>query len=106
MNAERGDASGLRQLDRRFHSLTKGRDIGDHAVLAEVAAGVGLDAARAREMLASGAFADEVRAAEQFFRGLGISSVPAVIIGKKHLVSGGQPPEVFERALREIAAAP
>lgn len=86
-------------------NFSEGRDIGDHAVLAEVAAGVGLDAARAREMLASGAFADEVRAAEQFFRGLGISSVPAVIIGKKHLVSGGQPPEVFERALREIAAA-
>ena len=32
MNAERGDASGLRQLDRRFHSLTKGRDIGDQVV--------------------------------------------------------------------------
>ena len=86
-------------------NFSEGRDIGDHAVLAEVAAGVGLDAARAREVLASGAFADEVRAAEQFFRGLGIGSVPAVIIEKKHLVSGGQPPEVFERALREIAAA-
>lgn len=58
------------------------------------------------EVLASGAFANEVREAEEFFRRNGINSVPAVIIEKKHLVSGGQPPEVFERALREIAAAP
>ena len=87
-------------------NFSEGRDIGNHEVLAEVAAGVGMDAARAREVLASGAFANEVREAEEFFRRNGINSVPAVIIEKKHLVSGGQPPEVFERALREIAAAP
>ena len=85
-------------------NFSEGRDIGNHEVLAEVAAGVGMDAARAREVLASGAFANEVREAEEFFRRNGINSVPAVIIEKKHLVSGGQPPEVFERALREIAA--
>lgn len=87
-------------------NFSEGRDIGNHEVLAEIAAGVGMDAARAREVLASGAFANEVREAEEFFRRNGINSVPAVIIEKKHLVSGGQPPEVFERALREIAAAP
>ena len=87
-------------------NFSEGRDIGNHEVLAEVAAGVGMDAARAREVLASGAFANEVREAEEFFRRNGINSVPVVIIEKKHLVSGGQPPEVFERALREIAAAP
>lgn len=87
-------------------NFSEGRDIGNHEVLAEVAAGVGMDAARAREVLASGAFANEVREAEEFFRRNGINSVPAVIIEKKHLVSGGQPPEVFERALWEIAAAP
>ena len=45
-----------------------------------------------------------MRAAQQFFRGLGIHSVPAVIIERRHLVSGGQPPEVFEQALRQVAA--
>ena len=82
----------------------EGRDISDHAVLAEVAAGVGLDAQRASAVLAGGEFADAVRDAEKFFQGLGISSVPAVIVERKHLISGGQPPEVFERALRELAA--
>ncbi len=85
-------------------NFSEGRDISDHAVLAEVAAGVGLDAERAGAVMAGGEFADAVRDAEKFFQGLGISSVPAVIVERKHLISGGQPPEVFERALREIAA--
>ena len=84
--------------------FSEGRNVSDREVLAGIAAGAGLDAQRAREVLASGDYADDVRAAEQFFQSLGISGVPAVIIEKRHLVSGGQPPEVFERALREIAA--
>jgi predicted DsbA family dithiol-disulfide isomerase len=52
--------------------------------------------------LDSDTFADEVRAQEQFYLGQGINSVPAVIINDRHLISGGQPPEVFEQALRQI----
>ena len=85
--------------------FSEGRNVSDHAMLAAVAAGVGLDAERAQAILASGEYAAEVREAEQFFQRNGISGVPAVIFERKHLVSGGQPVEVFERALREIAAA-
>ncbi len=84
-------------------NFSEGLNVGDHATLAEIAGGVGLDAKQAAEVLASGQFADDVRKAEKFFQGLGIRSVPAVIIEKKHLISGGQPPEVFEQALRQIA---
>ena len=63
-----------------------------------------LDATRAAAVLASDAFADEVREREQFFTGHGIHSVPAVIINDRHLISGGQPSAVFEQALRQIAA--
>jgi predicted DsbA family dithiol-disulfide isomerase len=45
-----------------------------------------------------------VREVEQFYQQAGIHSVPAVIINDKHLISGGQPSEVFEQALRRIAA--
>lgn len=86
-------------------NFSEGRDVSDHAVLAELASGVGLDDARAREVLASGMFADEVRAAERFFQEAGIRSVPAVIIERRLLVSGGQPPEVFVQALRQAARA-
>ena len=85
-------------------NFTDGRNIADHAVLADVAGSVGLDMARANEVLAAARYADEVRAAQKFFRDLGIQSVPAVIIERRHLVSGGQPPEVFEQALRQVAA--
>ena len=56
-------------------------------------------------MLEGGEFTEEVRQAERFWQELGIHSVPAVIIDRKHLISGGQPSEVFEQAMREIAAA-
>ena len=85
--------------------FSEGRDISDHATLVDVAAGAGLPPERARDILASGEFADEVRISEQFFLQAGIQSVPAIIIERKHLISGGQPPEVFEQALRQIAAA-
>lgn len=81
-----------------------GENVSDHAALARLAGEAGLDAQRAAQVLAGNAYADEVRQHEQFFQQAGVNSVPAVIINQKHLISGGQPVEVFERALREIAA--
>jgi predicted DsbA family dithiol-disulfide isomerase len=85
--------------------FTEGRNVSDQDTLVDIAASVGLPAERAREILASDAYADEVRAVEQFFQQHGIQAVPAVIIERRHLISGGQPVEVFEQALRQIAAA-
>lgn len=65
---------------------------------------VGLDEARARAILASDELADAVREREQFYISHGIRSVPAVIINERHLISGGQPSETFEQALRQVAA--
>lgn len=79
----------------------EGADPSDHTVLASVAAQVGLDGARAQEMLASDRYATEVRAREQFYRSRGIDAVPAVIINDRHLVQGGQPVAVFEQVLRQ-----
>lgn len=84
--------------------FTDGRDVSDHETLADIANAVGLPAERAREILASNAYVEEVRADEQYFRQAGIQAVPAIILDRKHLISGGQPPEVFEQALRQIAA--
>ncbi len=83
--------------------LSHGQDPSDHAVLVKVAASLGLDAARAEQILASEEYAAEVRTQQAFYTGHGIHSVPAVIINDRHLISGGQAPEVFEQALRQIA---
>ena len=86
--------------------FTDGQDPSSHDTLVRYATDAGLDGARASEVLASGRYAAEVREREQYYQQRGIHSVPAIIIDDKHLISGGQPPEVFEQALRQIAANP
>jgi len=102
--------AGLQGRQRELkHALLKayhgeGRNPGAHDVLLELAGAVGLDVDAARDVLESGQYADEVRAAETFWQEAGIHSVPSIVINDRHLIQGGQPPEVFERALRQIAA--
>jgi len=83
--------------------FTKGENPGSHEVLLRVAGEVGLDQDAARQVLESNTYADEVRQAEYYWQRAGIRSVPAIVINQRHLISGGQPPEVFEQALRKIA---
>lgn len=102
-----GEQGGGRQLalkEALFHAyFSDGKNPGAHDVLIQTAADVGLDATRAEQVLASDEYAAIVRTQERFYTEHGIHSVPAVIINDKHLISGGQPVETFERALRQIA---
>ena len=81
----------------------EGVNLNDHAVLENLAAGVGLDSSVAREILASDRYAAEVRARERFFRSQQIDAVPAIIFNDRHLIQGGQPVAVFEKVLRQLA---
>ncbi|MFX1681294.1 DsbA family oxidoreductase [Mitsuaria sp. CC2] len=83
---------------------TNGRNPGDRETLLDTVREIGLDAAEAARVFDSGEFADEVRESESLWQSRGISSVPAVVINEKYLISGGQPPEAFEQALRQIAS--
>jgi predicted DsbA family dithiol-disulfide isomerase len=83
---------------------THAENPGARDVLLRLAGEVGLDVDRAASILDSDEYAADVRARERHWQQLGIHSVPAVIIDDRHLISGGQPPEVFERALAQIAA--
>jgi predicted DsbA family dithiol-disulfide isomerase len=74
----------------------------DHAQLLSKAEQVGLNKQQAQQVLQSDAYSKEVREAQQHFHSQGITSVPAVIVNNKHLISGGQPVEVFEKALLQI----
>lgn len=95
-----------RRLKKALLAAYQGRAerIEDHAVLLAVVSEVGLDVAAARAVLDSGACADEVRRTERQYQQAGIRSVPAVIVNDQYLISGGQPVEVFEQSLRQIAA--
>jgi len=85
--------------------FTDGESPASQGVLMKLVADVGLDPVRAADILGSDEYATEVREREQFYQSQGIHSVPAIIINDKHLISGGQPVEVFEQALRQIAEA-
>ena len=84
--------------------FTDGLSPADHTVLADVAEKAGLDREAAAQVLSSGQYAQEVRAAERAWQEAGISAVPAVIINDRYLISGGQPADYFERVLRKIVA--
>jgi len=86
--------------------FSDGQNPSDRETLVRLAAEAALDAARAREVLASGAFAAEVRELEAFYRDHGINSVPAMILNGRHLVSGSQSVEYYEQMLKQMAQAP
>jgi len=102
--------AGLQGRQRQLkHALLKayhgeGRNPGAPQVLVDCACEAGLDAAEARAVIESDRYANDVRSQIAHFQSLGIHSVPSVIVDGRHLIQGGQPPEVFEQALRQIAA--
>lgn len=91
-------------LLRGYHG--EGRSPADPAMLLDAAAQAGLDREQGRAVLESGRYSEAVRESERHFEQLGIHAVPSVIVNNRHLIQGGQPPEVFEQALRKLAAPP
>jgi len=93
-----------RTLLKAYHG--EGRNPAAREVLLEAAAAAGLDAGEAAAVIDDrDAFADAVREAEAEWQAAGIRSVPSVVLDRRFLVQGGQPPEVFEDALRRRLAA-
>ena len=83
-------------------NFTDQRSTSDHAALLDAVREAGLDVDRGRDVLASDEFADEVRGHEEQWRANGINAVPSVILNNRWLIQGGQPPEVFAQAIRDI----
>ncbi|MBD0706538.1 DsbA family oxidoreductase [Pseudomonas sp. Fig-3] len=86
--------------------FTDGQNPSDRQTLVRLAANAGLNSARALEVLASEVFAKEVLELEKFYRQRGITSVPAMILDGRQLVSGAQSIEDYEKILRHMAQAP
>ena len=96
--------TGRKITEKDIAIFTRQLAVSDADVLVAACESAGLDGAEARAVLVEGRYIDEVRADERFWREQGISAVPAVIINQKYLISGGQPVEAFEKAIRSIAA--
>ncbi len=70
--------------------FVEGRDIGDPAVLADLAVGAGIARERAAAFLASDEGADEVAEAERDAQRRGISGVPTFVVDGEPVFSGAQ----------------
>ena len=93
-----------RALLKAYHG--EGRNPAAREVLLEAAAAAGLDASEAAAVIDDrDCFAPEVREAEAEWQQAGIRSVPSVVLDRRFLIQGGQPPDVFEDALRRRLAA-
>ncbi|MEP1768519.1 MAG: DsbA family oxidoreductase [Sulfitobacter sp.] len=82
--------------------FTHARDVSDTAVLADVAASVGLDAEQAKEILSQASHADKTRERQQFWTQRGISGVPAMVFEGKYLLTGAQGAETYAQMLQKI----
>ena len=74
----------------------------DKSELLNYVESVGLDDKEATKVLASDAYADDVRKDQQWNSQQNITAVPAFIFNDKYLVSGGQPKDVFVNVFKEL----
>ncbi len=91
-----------KELLMAYHG--RAENVSDAEVLVRACRTAGLDEARARDILGGDEYALTVRENELQWQQAGISSVPAVIVNGRYLISGGQPAAAYEDALRRIAA--
>jgi len=78
----------------------EGLDVGDHAVLADRAAAVGLSRKGVADFLATDLADAELRAADQAAREQGVNGVPSFFLDGHMLFSGAMPAETMAQAFR------
>jgi predicted DsbA family dithiol-disulfide isomerase len=82
--------------------FAEGRDIGDAAVLLDIADSIGLDRAMTERLLASDADADDIRARDAHARQRGVTGVPTFVIANQHVVVGAQPADLWLQVIDEL----
>ncbi|MFK0334998.1 DsbA family oxidoreductase [Rhizobium sp. NPDC090275] len=86
-------------------NFEQGLNVGDHAVLLDIAEKSGLDRAVTASLLTSdadkGLVVEEIESAQK----MGVNGVPFFIFDQQYAVSGAQTPDVIAGALRDIAKA-
>jgi predicted DsbA family dithiol-disulfide isomerase len=91
---------------RLMHAYwSEGKDLGDDETLLDLTAEVGIDRDEASAVIAEGRYADRIAASTQEANRLGIYAIPAFILGRRLVVMGAQPEELFEQAVEQLAGA-
>ena len=92
-------------VEQLFHAyFTENRNPSALKTLTDAAATLGLDTADLEAVITSDRYRPEVEQALAASQAKGISGVPTFIINHQYALTGGQPVDVFKRALRQVAA--
>ncbi len=78
------------------------KDIGDHEVLADIAAACGMERDVTLRLLQGDTEVSEIRYRDAHSRKMGVSSVPTYIVAHQHAVPGAQPPELWKQVIADI----
>ena len=97
---ETGKQTALKMALFKAH-FTDGQNVSDHDTLIDIATSVGLNEARAKDILSGDMFAEEVRAEESQWEDRFITGVPAFIFNGKFMVPGAQEPETFVNVIEQ-----
>lgn len=93
-----------RVVDLLFKAnFEEGRNVGDHAVLLDIAEKAGLNRTVIERLLQSDADRDVIRSEISAAQQMGVSGVPFMIFDQQYAISGAQTPDVLAGALRDIA---
>lgn len=81
------------------------RNIGLREVLRDIAEKFGLDGGELENALSEGRYAAVVAKQDAEARTLGVTGIPAYIIGNQFFIEGAQPYDVFQRAMHQLRKA-
>lgn len=85
-------------------NFEQGLNVGDHAVLLDIAEACGLDRAVIATLLQSDADIDVLKGEIDAAAQMGVTGVPFFIFDQQYAVSGAQTPDTLAGAIRDIAA--
>ena len=92
-------------VDRLFKAyFEEGRDISDHAVLADIGEAAGMGRAVVERLLASDADRADILARDRDARDKGCTAVPTFVVANHAVVPGAQPASLWERVIDEVLA--
>ncbi len=92
-------------VERLFKAyFVEGRDIGDAAVLSDIAGAAGMNAALVSELLANDADLAAVEREAGMASQMGISGVPTFIFDSKYMISGAREPEILVKIIDKALA--
>ncbi|WP_310993056.1 DsbA family oxidoreductase [Aequorivita marina] len=89
-------------LTKAFFSDRK--DVSKRDVLKETLLSVGLNAEEGLARLDNEDARSEVRTKQEYWKNLGVNSVPTIVFNRKSAVTGAQPVDTFKQVLSELIA--